>query len=91
MVDDKELVKRLQDGGKIVRPDDHCGACPVCGECAQSYDMIEPDDNVATQMVSCCNCGAEWVDIFRIVGYAELRMPDNYEEYLDEAPDDSSG
>lgn len=49
-------------------------ACPVCGEIPNlAGDAPEMQYDNGTITVNCsCDCGASWVDVYRLTGYDNL-------------------
>lgn len=47
-------------------------ACPVCGDSDLDCGALESDEGIITQDVKCTQCGATWVDIYKLVRYVHL-------------------
>lgn len=46
--------------------------CPNCkSEDIEGFD-VDVDFGTASQPVTCNDCGADWVDIYNLVGYEDL-------------------
>ena len=56
-----------QHGGEI---------CPNCQHEVVEGESVEVDGNVATQERRCSACGATWVGVYHLVGYADLAPSD---------------
>jgi len=54
--------------------------CPVCRSDKVESGNIEADGAAAWSNCSCGECGAEWVDIYSLVGYTELVDPADLKE-----------
>lgn len=48
------------------------GRCPVCNSTQIEGHSVEIDSNMATQSVTCLECGAAWDDQYKLMGYANL-------------------
>lgn len=59
---DLPQVTYLQSGGT---------RCPSCGSHDITGESVEVNEGTATQEVSCLACEAEWVDMYRLVGFQE--------------------
>lgn len=51
--------------------------CPVCQSEDISGEHIEVDAGGAWQEINCGNCGATWNDVYKLVGYSELEVPED--------------
>jgi len=51
-------------------------ACPFCKSASLEWDEIEVDGTDAQQEVYCHNCGAAWLDVYSLSGYAVVTWPD---------------
>lgn len=43
--------------------------CPKCGSTLITHDRLESDAAQAWGEVTCKECGAEWVDVYALIGY----------------------
>ena len=50
--------------------------CPNCGSDNISADDPEPDGLTAISRVECLDCKAEWKDVYQLVTFADLQLPD---------------
>lgn len=46
--------------------------CPVCRSANIEGDRVEIDDSGAWQAVDCADCGAAWIDTYKLTGYTNL-------------------
>lgn len=47
--------------------------CPYCGAHAvRTLSDMDPCDDAAYQDAICDECGKEWIDLFKLVGYSEV-------------------
>lgn len=53
----------------------HAGVvCPSCGSSDLDVTNLNfPDGLYITQDVGCLDCGCRWRDVYKLVGYSELR------------------
>lgn len=54
--------------------------CIHCGSGNISDGRMESEGHEAWQSVVCYDCGAEWNDIFRLIGVDDIRLPENCSE-----------
>jgi hypothetical protein len=47
--------------------------CPVCGSDELTGGSFNTDSGYVTQKVGCGNCGAEWTDLAKLIGYQDLK------------------
>ncbi len=50
--------------------------CLNCGSGDITGGFVEIDCHEAWQPITCNECGASWNDIYRMVGVADLEVPD---------------
>ena len=50
--------------------------CPNCGSDNISAGDPEPDGLTAVSTVGCVDCGAVWEDVYKLVGFRDLKLPD---------------
>jgi hypothetical protein len=50
----------------------HDGQCPRCGSGDINGGFIEVDGAGASQEVSCNDCNAKWIDLYKLVGYQKV-------------------
>ena len=46
--------------------------CPVCDSDDLDAGRMVVDEGWAWQPISCCECGSEWDDLYKLEGYASL-------------------
>ena len=56
------------------------GQCPNCGESDIEGDSISVENAGAYQPMWCLSCDTEWYDDHRLVGYTNLKVPQDEEE-----------
>lgn len=44
-------------------------ACPNCGCTEITGQFVETGGGAAQQEMGCENCGAEWIDVYKLTGY----------------------
>jgi len=49
------------------------GVCPNCGSDQIEGDSVNFEGASMSQKIGCNECGAEWWDIYQLIGYAELQ------------------
>jgi transcription elongation factor Elf1 len=49
--------------------------CPACGSDAVEGGAIDIDGEGAAQECGCPDCGAAWVDCYKLVGYLKVVDP----------------
>ena len=56
----------------------NCGdACPACGgRTIEALSAPNVDAEGATQGVHCCDCGAQWLDCYKLTGYIKTGEPE---------------
>jgi hypothetical protein len=47
--------------------------CPVCRSSDISGGQVDVDMGSCWQEIECEDCGAKWTDIYKLIGYADLR------------------
>lgn len=83
------------EGSSVLTPREYAArggvVCPACGGSDVSGDSVEIDAGGASQSVSCDDCDATWVDVYKLTGYTDLEVPEQEEEEEEEedseAPD----
>jgi transcription elongation factor Elf1 len=73
------------DGGKQLTAEDmraYVGTCPFCGEyrLLVGIESVQVDGGVATQGVLCESCGAEFTDLYVLVGIDSVESSGNRAE-----------
>lgn len=46
--------------------------CPVCQSTQITSETVEADGASGSANITCCACGSQWVDIWRVTGYDNL-------------------
>lgn len=49
------------------------GCCPYCQSANIEGDSIDIDANIAWQEVRCLDCEQIWHDVYKLIGYEEIR------------------
>lgn len=50
--------------------------CPVCGSTNVEGDSFEADGGEVWQEVGCAQCGAQWMDYYRLFAVRVIGMPE---------------
>ena len=54
--------------------------CPNCRSCNVDADTVDHDGSIGYGNCNCMDCGATWVDNWKLSGYSDLDLnPDNEE------------
>jgi hypothetical protein len=54
----------------------HGNICLFCRSDCLEWDSIEVNGDQAYQEVYCHDCGAAWLDVYQMVGYQIVTVPD---------------
>lgn len=56
----------------------HGAFCPACQSSDIEGGTFEADNNYAWRRVKCLRCGASWNDVYKLTGYNNLMLPENW-------------
>lgn len=62
--------------------------CPNCGSENIEGQGVEVDQGSCYQPCGCNDCDAEWNDVYQLLGYDDLEVPNAEEEEEEEDDDD---